>query len=185
MAKTGLVITVGGLHGTGKTTVARILANSLELRYFSAGELFRQMARERDLSLSEISRKASKNDDLDKLVDDRTREEAERGDVVIEGLLSSWIAGKRADLRFYLYAPDNVRILRIAKRDNCPVEEARDATLFRENLERRRFKKFYAIDIDDYSTYDLSLNTALLSSEGNARILECFARAYSKEQGVK
>jgi cytidylate kinase len=176
---------VGGLHGTGKTTVARILANSLGLRYFSAGELFRQMAKERDLSLSEISRKASKKDDLDKLVDDRTREEVEKDNVVVEGLLSSWIAGKKANLRFYLYAPDDVRILRIAKRDNCSVEEARNATLFRENLERRRFKKFYAIDIDDYSTYDLTLNTALLSSEGNVRILECFARAYGREQGVK
>jgi len=181
----GLVVTLGGLHGTGKTTVARVLARSLSLRYFSAGELFRQIAKERDLSLSEISRKASKKDDLDKLVDNRTREEVEKGNVVIEGLLSSWIAGNRANLRFYLFAPDDIRILRIARRDNCSVEEARNATLFRENLERRRFKKFYAIDIDDYSIYDLTLNTALLSSEGNARVLECFVRTYGGEQGVK
>ena len=185
MGEMGIVITVSGLHGTGKTTVARILAESLQLRFFSAGDLFRQMAIRGELSLSEISQKASKNSDFDKLVDDRTREEAEKGNVVIEGLLSSWVAGKKANLRFYLYAPDDVRVLRIAKREHCSVEEARNATLFREDLERRRFKKFYAIDIDNHSIYDLSLNTAFLSAEGNARILECFAREYSRGQGVK
>ena len=179
-----LVITVSGLHGTGKTTIAEILAKRLGLRHISAGRLFRQIAEERGLSLGDLSEEASKKDDLDKLVDMRTREEAKKGNVVIDGLLVGWIVRKDANLKFHLFAPDGVRIARIARRDKCSFDEAEKATFFRERLERRRFKRFYVIDIDDYSIYDLVLNTALLSPNGNARVLEYLVRAYMKEQVV-
>jgi len=180
-----LVITISGLHGTGKTTVAEILAKRLRLRHVSAGQLFRQIAGERGLSLSDMSSRASEKDELDRLVDSCTKEEAGKGNVVIDGLLAGWIAGEDADLRFYLSALDDVRIARIARRDKCSFEEARKVTLFRERLERRRFKRFYAIDIDDYSIYDLVLNTGLLSPRGNVRVLESFARAYMAEHRVR
>ncbi len=180
-----IVITVSGLHGTGKTTIAKKLANKLDLRHISAGGLFRQLAEEKGLSLEDMSEKASQKNDLDRLVDARTKEEARKGSVILDGLISGWMAGEDADLKFYLFAPEDVRISRIARRDKCYLEEAKKATLFREELERRRFKKFYAIDIDNYSIYDIVLNTALLSPNGNTRILECFARTYIEEKGVK
>lgn len=180
-----LVITISGLHGTGKTTVAEILARNLELRHISAGQLFRQIAEERGLSLNALSMKASEKDELDRLVDERTKQEVKKGNAVIDGLLAGWMAGKSADLKFYLSAPRDVRLARIARRDRCSIEEARKATFLRERLERGRFKRFYAIEIDDLSIYDLVLNTGLLSPRGNVRVLESFARAYMKEREAK
>jgi len=180
-----LVITISGLHGTGKTTVAEMLAKNLGLRHVSAGQLFRQMAEERGLSLNALSMKASEKDELDRLVDNRTKEEAKKGNAVIDGLLAGWMAAENANLKLYLLAPDNVRVARIAGRDKCSLDEAGKTTFFRERLERRRFKRFYAIDIDDLSIYDLVLNTGLLSPRGNVRVLESFARAYMKERRMK
>ena len=177
-----LTITIGGLHGTGKTTVAEMLARNLGLRHVSAGELFRRIAKERGLSLSDLSMKASEKDHLDKLVDERTKEEAQKGGAVIDGQLAAWMGGENVDLKFFLFASEEVRLARIARRDRCTREEAKRATYLREDLERRRFKKFYGIDIDDRSIYDLTLNTGLLSPRGNVQILECFARAYMKER---
>jgi cytidylate kinase len=119
---------------------------------------------------------------LDRLVDDRTRKEAAEGRVVLDGLLSAWIAGEDADLKFFLFASDDVRLSRIARRDRCSLSEAKEATYTREELERDRFKRFYGFDIDNHSIYDLMLNTGLLSTEGNAQVLESFVRAYLKEQ---
>jgi len=161
------------------------LAKRLGLRHVSAGKLFRQIAEERGLSLGDLSEKASEKDDLDKFVDMRTREEAEKGNIVIDGLLAGWIVRMDTNLKFYLFTPDEVRISRIARRDKCSFDEAEKATFYRERLERRRFKRFYTVDIDDYSIYDLVLNTALLSSNGNVRVLEYLVRAYMKEQGVR
>ncbi len=180
-----LVVTISGLHGTGKTTIAEVLAKNLGLRHVSAGQLFRQIAGERGLSLRVLSMRAAEKDELDRLVDDRTKEEAKKGNAVIDGLLAGWMAGENADLKFYLSASDDVRIARIARRDRCSLEEARKATFFRESLERRRFKRFYAIDIGNLSIYDLVLNTEHLSPKGNVSVLESFARAYMKEQEAK
>lgn len=162
-----------------------MLSKKLGLRHVSAGQLFRKITEESGLSLGSMSEKASEKDDLDKLVDARTREEAKKGSVVIDGLLAGWIASNDANLKFYLYTSEDERMRRIAHRDKCSLEDAREATLFREELERVRFKRFYAIDIDNYSIYDLVLNTGLLSADRNAQVLECFAKIYIEEQGVK
>jgi cytidylate kinase len=177
------VFTISGLHGTGKSTYAARLAERLRLRHVSAGKLFREIACERGLTLRNLSLEASTDDELDRLVDERTRAEAVRGNVVIDAMLGGWITRDLSDARIYLWAPRDIRIERIARRDELSVEEAREETLYREDLERRRFKRFYAIDIGDLSIYDLTLNTGLLNPEGNLRVLESFIGTYMKERG--
>jgi len=181
----GLVLTISGLHGTGKSTYAERLAAEFGLRHVSAGELFREIARKRGLTLQDLSLEASERMELDRLVDDRTREEARKGGVVIDALLGAWMVRDLADLKFLLLAPDDVRIGRIAQRDAVSIKDARRETLYREDLERRRFKSFYDIDMSDLSIYDLILNTGLLSLEGNMQVLESFVKSYIRERGVR
>jgi len=176
----GLVITISGLHGTGKTTYAKALSNSFNLRHISAGMLFRQKATEQGITISDLTCVAVKNDELDHLVDERTRVEAKRGNVVIDGLLAGWMAGEFADIKIYLTTSDDVRISRIARRDEVSISKARKATLFRERVERKRFKKIYGIDIDDVKIYDLILNTELLPIELNIDILRKFIQKHIK-----
>jgi cytidylate kinase len=91
------VITVGGLHGTGKSSVADAVAKKFNLRRISAGVAFRQLAKERNLTLEEFSRVAEGNEEIDRLIDDRLKTEAEKGDAVIDGQLAAWMAGDNAD----------------------------------------------------------------------------------------
>ena len=46
-----MIITIGGLAGTGTTTVARILSERLGIPCVSAGDVFRQMAAEKNMDL--------------------------------------------------------------------------------------------------------------------------------------
>lgn len=173
----GLVITVSGLHGTGKSTHARRLAEALGLRYVSAGILFRRMAEERGITLEEMSRLAEGDPEIDRLVDERTKEEALRGDVVIDAALSGWMV-EDADIKIFLTAPLDARVRRIAARDGVTVEKAREETLLREGIERERFKSYYGIDITDLSIYDVVLNTELFDPDGTARILKRVVEEY-------
>jgi cytidylate kinase len=179
----GLVITLSGLHGTGKTTYAKTLSKIFNLRHISAGILFRQIAAEKGISISELTQISSRNDKIDQLIDDKTRMEAEKGDVIIDGLLAGWIALNFTDIKLYLTTLDNIRFSRIATRENITITKARKLTLFREEIEKKRFIKYYNINIDNLTIYDLILNTELLSIESNVIIMKNFIQEYIKLHG--
>jgi cytidylate kinase len=169
----GLVITVSGPHGTGKSTYARALAEALGLRYVCAGELFRKLARENAMSLEAFSKYAADNATIDKLIDERTRAEAKKGNVVIDAQLGALLLKEDADIRLLLVAADEVRFRRIAARDRVSFETARRETLGREQIQRDRYKKYYDIDVTDQTVYNLKIDTGLDSIDGTkATILQ-------------
>ena len=134
----GLVVTIGGPHGTGKSTYARMIATQFNLRYVSAGQLFRALAKEKALTLEELSKEAANSPEIDRMIDERSAAEAAKGDAVIEGQLAAWMAKDLAQIRIYLKAPNEERIRRIAHRDHLDPKAARKQTLERERIQRER-----------------------------------------------
>ena len=161
----GLVITVSGPHGTGKSTYAKALAEAFQLRYVSAGELFRDLAREKGVTLEAFSKMAAEDPAVDKMIDERTKAEAEKGGVVIDAQLGGWMVNKLADVKVLIVAPDDVRFKRIATREGISVEEARKQTLAREAFQRQRYEKYYGLDVTDVSVYDVKVDTGVYSLE--------------------
>ena len=163
-----MVVTIGGPHGTGKSTYAKMIAKHFNLRYVSAGQLFRDLAREKGVSLEELSKQAAGSPDIDRVIDERSAAEAAKGDAVIEGQLAAWMARDHAQVRIYLKAPKEERIARIAKRDRFDHEAARRQTLERERIQRERYKRYYGIDIDDLSLYNIIVDTGNRSVENTS-----------------
>jgi cytidylate kinase len=161
----GLVVTIGGPHGTGKSTYARMIARQFKLRYISAGQLFRELAREKGVSLEELGKQAATSPEIDRLIDERSAEEAQKGGAVIEGQLAAWMAKDVAQVRIYLKAPDEDRVARIANRDHLNYEVARRQTLERERIQRERYKRYYGINIDDLALYNIVIDTGNRSVE--------------------
>ena len=165
------VITIGGLHGTGKSSVADAIAQKFSLRRVSAGVIFRELAKERGLTLEEFSRIAEGDLDIDKLIDDTQKEAAKKGNCVIDGQLAAWMAGEHSDLNILLTAPTEVRVKRIAARDGTDFEFAKRETIAREGSEKARYFEYYKVDISNLSIYDLILNTGKYDLEGVTEIV--------------
>jgi len=172
-----LIIAISGFHGTGKSTYARALAKEFGLRHISAGMIFRKIAKEKGISLEELSKIAEKNQRIDYMVDEKTRHEAKKGNVILEGHLAGWMANDYAGIKIFLTAPDSVRFKRIAKRERIPLKEARQI-LYLENAERKRWKKIYKINAEDLSVYDIILNTGLLPLDSTIKVLKEIVREY-------
>lgn len=164
-------MTVSGQHGSGKSTYAARLASSLGFRHVSAGMLFRRLADERRVPLEKFQEMAGEDPGIDRLVDEKTMQEAETGSIVIDGQLAGWILKEVSNLRILLTAPLVVRLERIAARDHISLEEARRQTLHREKVQAERYRKHYGFDVDDWSIYHLVLDTSFGSIEDTAKIL--------------
>ncbi|MEM0121741.1 MAG: (d)CMP kinase, partial [Thermoprotei archaeon] len=112
-----VVITISGPPGSGKSTVAKRVAELLGLRFVSAGQLFREIAKTRGTDVVDLNKQAEQDFSIDRQVDARSLREADKGNVVIEGHLTGWVIEK-ADLKIYLNAPLEVRAKRIAERES-------------------------------------------------------------------
>jgi cytidylate kinase len=176
-----LFITVSGPPGCGATTVAEGLAAAMDCGYVSGGDIFREIAEERDMSLSQLSAKAEENDEIDRALDRRLRTIAEQWGAankafVLESRLAGWLSGNRADLRVWLSAPEDVRVERIDAREEMGAEMR-----VREVSEVGRYESYYDIDLDDQTFYDLSLNTARWPPEQVLDIVLSAVAAYDPE----
>ncbi|WP_458455939.1 (d)CMP kinase [Methanobrevibacter sp.] len=166
-----MIITIGGLAGTGTTTLAEKLSEKLEVSYISAGFIFREMAAERGMSVLEFSEFAEGNVDIDKEIDKRQAEKAKSAEkLIVEGRLSAYFVDN-ADLRIWLMTPFDVRSKRIAQREEKSVEIAKDEIITREKSEALRYKEIHNIDISNMDIYDLIINTDSFDPESISEII--------------
>lgn len=166
-------ITVSGLPGSGTTSISRYLAERHGFSMISAGEVFRQLAKEHDMELARFGDLARQDPSYDKMIDARQKEiAAERDNIIVEGRLSGWMVDD-ADLKIWLYAPVGCRIKRIAFRDQVADEEtAKKLTLEREQCEADRYRSYYDIDIADLSIYHIVLNSDRWDIDGLGAIID-------------
>lgn len=154
-------ITISGIPGSGKSTVAELLKDKLGLKYVYSGMIFREMAKKYNMSLEEFGKYCEKNSKIDKELDNRQLEILREGDVILEGRLSGWLAhrNKIPAFKVSLVADLDTRAQRIVKREEGSVELRKKEILERERSEFLRYKKYYKIDIKDSSIYDLVIDT--------------------------
>ena len=155
-------ITISGLPGTGKTTVARLLEKRLGLRYVYSGEIFREMAKKNKMSLEKFGTYCETHQEFDKKIDRYQLGILRKGNVIVEGRLSGWLAyqNRIPVVKVLLDADINVRAGRIVKREQGELEARKKEILDRETSEATRYKKYYSIDVHDTSIYDVIIDTS-------------------------
>jgi len=161
--KKGLTITVSGLSGSGKSTGARAIAKALNLKNVITGEILRQIAKDKGISLLEIVK--IRKPEIDYEMDRRTLKLAMEGNVVLDGRLTGWVAGDWADVKIFYECSLNVRAERVAKRDNITFEEAKEVLQKRDEEDHRIYQNLYGIDSYDKSIYDIVINNEKLTKK--------------------
>lgn len=163
-------ITIGGLSGTGKGTVAKMLAEKLGFELNSAGNFFRELAKEKGfdslLEFQKFAHSESNTDfSVDIEVDQRTKKFGEKKDrFIIEGRLCAHMIPLA--FKILLKCSDEERFRRVSYRQKISVEESKLETLEREKLYTDFYKRFYKIDdYLDESHYDLVVDTTNMLPE--------------------
>jgi cytidylate kinase len=174
-------ITISGLPGSGKSTVGKALAAKLKLKHLSAGDFMREMAKERGISLLDLSKIAEKDRSVDEEIDKRTVEFGHKKDnFVMDGRLA------------WHFIPDSIKVFltvdlaeaakrifndfRPEEKENLTIEKVKENIERREKSEQLRYKQYYNIDYSDSKNYDIAVDTTKLSVAEVANIVAAFVK---------
>lgn len=143
------VIALSGPPGSGASTIGKLLARRLELKYFSPGKYFKKLSKEKNetkAALSYLQTKVGRSKELHEHIDNLQIKKAKKGDIVLEGTLSIHFLKNLADYKIWIDASIEKRAERTSKRDKIPMKEAIKKIKKREYIERQTWKRLYGFD---------------------------------------
>jgi cytidylate kinase len=174
-------ICVCGMAGSGKSTVAKSLAQKYGLRYFSGGDALKALAMEEGYKNVEYGwweseeglrflERRRKDQTLDEEMDKKLLELAQQGNAILDSWTMPWLLKK--GFKIWLEASPEERAKRIAKRDHINNEEALKALQSKETHTKDIYRKLYGFNLgEDYSPFHLILDTENLSAEEVLQVL--------------
>ena len=187
-----MIVTISGLPGAGKTTVGRLLAKKLRVRFYSMGALRRQAARERGMTLEEFNALGETKGFTDKYFDEwQAAKGRKMKHGVIEGRTSFHFIPH--SLKVFLSVKPHEGAKRIW-RDTSESRkfEAHFSTLasVKKSLtrriasDRRRYRKYYQLNIFSPTHYDYILDTTKMTPDQVVREIAAVVAAAAHSRPV-
>ena len=163
------------MAGSGKSTVAKRLAEHYRLKYFSGGDALKTVASDKgyqtskegwwetNQGLSFIEQRLS-NLEIDRKVDEKLLEWAEESGVILDSWAMPWLLKK--GFKIWLEASEEVRAQRIAERDGLSVKEALKFLREKQTMTKAIYKRLYGFDLgEDFQPFDLILDVNQLNKD--------------------
>lgn len=172
-----MIISFNGDEGSGKSTIAERISEKLGYPRYYMGQIFRDMAKKRGMTLVEYLKLGETDPRVDKEVDDYLLKlAAGQKDFVIESRTAWHLISN--SLNIYLKVDEEEGARRIFKQlqeesDNARNEDRKVDTLEnvlasirrRRRTDDLRYQKYYGINIREPKNYDLFLDTTKLNRE--------------------
>lgn len=176
--KEGTVLCISGMAGTGKSTVAKRIAEKYKLHYYSGGDTLKALALKapgnheaaengwwESKEGMKFLEKRTQDSSFDKKVDEKLLKLAAQGNVVLDSWTMPWLL--KSGFKVWLEASAEERARRIAKRDNIAAAEALQALKLKDQKTVAIYRKLYGFNLgEDFSPFDLILDVNKLDSEG-------------------
>jgi cytidylate kinase len=181
------IISLGGLPGSGKSTVKGILAAHYGWNTFSTGDFMRKMAHDRGISFDDFNALIATDKSIDEEIDaELIRIETGEDNMIIDSHLAFHFVP--SSFKVFLDIPLLISAERIYKDSEKEsrksvgdvmesVEEAAARIQARIDNHNDRYKRFYGVSPYDKSQYDLVIDTSIHTpAEVAQQIIAAFAK---------
>lgn len=178
-------ITITGNLGSGKTSVCRELEKS-GFTIISAGDIFRQIASEKGMTVIELNEAAKKDRSIDDLLDSRSTELGRKMDHTVFDSRLAWNFVENS-FKVFLLVDTQEAARRVFDGDSRSAEEYRNVQEAgaglesRARLEQERFRKLYGIDYYDAGNYDLIIESSFATPQQIAEEIIRNFNVYKKQ----
>ena len=160
------IITITGDLGSGKSTVAKLIAEKTGMEYFSTGKIQRKIAEELQIDTLELNKRGKEDKSTDNLIDGKLI--AMNNDGTDNIILDSRMAWHFVNNSFkiYLTAIPLIAAERVCADKTRTGEPVGDVLttcknlLARQKEENERFSAFYNVDCKDLNNFDLVIDTS-------------------------
>ena len=154
-----LKVTISGPPGSGTSTLVSRIASSRGWSSLNGGDVFREEARTRGLTVEQLSSDAKEDLDVDRSLDSLLQQRMSSHDSpeIIESRLSGWWAYKNSlnCLRVWVNVSEQERAKRIQKREGGDFGDCLRKSQNRQRDDMERYSTLYGINLDDMSPYNL------------------------------
>lgn len=165
------LVTITGDLGSGKSTVAGLLAREWGARRYSTGAAMRDLAAKRGISLLELSARAEIDPTIDEQIDSVFRDLATTPeDLIVDSRMAWHFLPDSLKIRLTV-APEVAAGRVFNDRDRVPEadralrtpSEVYQSLVARRASECKRYKAYYGVDVEDNTNYDAVIDTTDLS----------------------
>ncbi len=166
-----MILSISGAPGSGKTSVAKILASRLNLKFYSMGDFRGKIAQERGMTIDELNALGEQDKSTDSAVDEyQTKLGKTEDNFIAEGRLS-WHFIPHS-FKIYLACDTHEAARRIFNSKQTETDHGRHDEAMHDSIEETeaginqriasdalRYQKYYNLDYRDPAHYDLFLDT--------------------------
>lgn len=156
------LITVSGKIAVGTTTLTKNIVNSLGWKHINIGAVQRKYDRQNQLHENKMGA-LSRTDDHEKEIDTMTEQMLKtEKEIIYEAWLAGFFARSYKDVLKVLLicSHDDIRVDRVANRENVTVDEAKNWIKQRENENTEKWKRLYGEhNFWDHKYFDLVIDT--------------------------
>lgn len=183
-----MIITISGMPGSGKSTVAKEIAKRLGCNFYSIGDLRGKMASEKGLTIDELNEIGKTEAWTDKEVDDYQLELGKKeDDFIIDGWLSFHFIPHSIKI-FLKVNPEEAakRVFQNQREDEEHKETVEDVQYMlqrRAEESKQRYLKYYGMDYQDLSSYDLVIDTTNMAIEEVLKKIFTFLTQNNRTKG--
>ncbi len=163
-------ITISGALGSGKSTVAKLVASKLKLKHYSTGDFMREIAIQRKVTLLELSKLAEIDPTVDQELDERQiRLGKEEDNFIIDARLGWHFIPN--SIKVFLNVTDQEAARRIFaerrtdEKYNLTLKATLENIKQRRESETKRYQQYYGVNYFELKNYDLALDTTKMTAE--------------------
>ena len=164
-------ITITGALGSGKSTIAKLLAQKLGYTHYSTGDAQRQIAAKYNMTTLELNQLADTDPSIDQQIDSVFHQLEDSEQLYAIDSRMAWFFMPKS-FKVKLTVEPKAAALRIlndttrsGEKKYQTIDDALEATMNRRTSEIERFKRTYGVDIEDPNNYDITIDTTDLTPE--------------------